>query len=274
MLIWITMLHSAKRSPTAPSRSLQIHTAFFFCFFFFRSPFKYSQLPSDAIMYCSKYSHRELVRELKLQSLRRGDILQLQSFQFEASAKKNNKIETWNNRGSEKKGLELMFAGSCKSSEAVCFEQTWMAVKITAAGWNGSSEVFILSFGTQLDHPLGPVFCFTDADIHTYSKARTLGPARPTRWPFCYLLLASFVCVDHLETPFCCCRFGDTLKGGGGASQQNSKKCTSWPVERKKKGLLNHKMNNWCKRWILKTKKKNNNCLFQNSEQLKMCAGR
>lgn len=129
-----------------------------------------------------------------------------------------------------------MFAGSCKSSEAVCFEQTWMAVKITAAGWNGSSEVFILSFGTQLDHPLGPVFCFTDADIHTYSKARTLGPARPTRWPFCYLLLASFVCVDHLETPFCCCRFGDTLKGGG-ASQQNSEKCTSWPVEQKKKGF-------------------------------------
>lgn len=207
----------------------------FFLFVFFQSPFKYSQLPSDAIMYCSKYSHRELVRELKLQSLRRGDILQLQSFQFEASAKKNNTIETWNNRGSEKKGLELMFAGSCKSSEAVCFEQTWMAVKITAAGWNGSSEVFILSFGTQLDHPLGPVFCFTDADIHTYSKARTLGPARPTRWPFCYLLLASFVCVDHLETPFCCCRFGDTLKGGGGRVNKTPKNAHPDPSNKKKR---------------------------------------
>lgn len=196
----------------------------FFLFVFFQSPFKYSQLPSDAIMYCSKYSHRELVRELKLQSLRRGDILQLQSFQFEASAKKNNTIETWNNRGSEKKGLELMFAGSCKSSEAVCFEQTWMAVKITAAGWNGSSEVFILSFGTQLDHPLGPVFCFTDADIHTYSKARTLGPARPTRWPFCYLLLASFVCVDHLETPFLLLPFWRHAKRGGGGESTKLQK--------------------------------------------------
>lgn len=154
-----------------------------------------------------------------------------------------------------KERARVNVAGSCKSGEAVCFEQTWMAVKITAAGWNGSSEVFILSFGTQLDHPLGPVFCFTDADIHTYSKARTLGPARPTRWPFCYLLLASFVCVDHLETPFCCCRFGDTLKGGGGESTK-LRKMHILTRRTKKKGLLNHKMNIWCECWILNTKKK------------------
>lgn len=138
-----------------------------------------------------------------------------------------------------------------------------MAVKITAAGWNDSSEVFILSFGTQLDHPLGPVFCFTDDDIHTYSKARTLSPARPMRWPFCYLLLASFVCVDHLETPFCCCR-----KGGGESTKLPKMHILTRRTT--KKGFWTIKWTTGANAEFLKI----NNCPFQNSEQLKMCAGR
>lgn len=39
-------------------------------------------------MYCSRYSHCKLVRELKLQSSRRKDILQLHTFRNEASALK------------------------------------------------------------------------------------------------------------------------------------------------------------------------------------------
>lgn len=65
----------------------------------------------------------------------------------------------------------------------------------------------------------------------------------------CYLLLASFVCMDHLETPFCACLFGrDALKGG----RSTNSKCTSGLTRRK--GFLKHKMNRWCETGILSTR--------------------
>lgn len=59
--------------------------------------------------------------------------------------------------------------------------------------------------GTQLDHPLGPLTCFTVADMYAHKHT-----AKRTHWvsalsdteTLCYLLLVSFVCLDHLETPF------------------------------------------------------------------------
>lgn len=64
-------------------------------------------------------------------------------------------------------------------------------------------------FGTQLDHPSGPLICFTDtvyAHKHTYSKAHTLSPVYPTWRPFviCSLsaLFAWIIWKLHLLMPF------------------------------------------------------------------------
>lgn len=103
-------------------------------------------------------------------------------------------------------------------------------------------------FGAQLDHPVGPPGSFTDTHVPTRTHGRRRSHTESGSsniLTLCYLLLASFVCMDRLEPPFVVAVFGDTLKGGG---ESTNSKCTSWladgPLERRR--LLNHKMNRWC----------------------------
>lgn len=95
-----------------------------------------------------------------------------------------------------------------------------MAVKITPAGWNGSSEVFILSLLHNWIILLDPSCWFTDTDTHTVKHTHCAYGCSNTVTP-CYLLLASFVHMDHLETLVCCGWFGDALKG-----RVNTLQCT------------------------------------------------
>lgn len=117
---------------------------------------------------------------------------------------------------------------------------------------------------TQLDHPFGPwVALQTLADAHTltntYSKAQTQSLADSTRWPF--LSALHQLCLrgsSGNSICCCCCCFGDILKGRVNKLQLHI--LAGWCSVRNNKGLLNHKMNRWCRSWILKTKESINVC--------------
>lgn len=102
-------------------------------------------------MCCSKHSHWKLVRELQLQSLRRKDVLLLQSFQFEASAQKiKHKLEMTK----ALKGLELMLPAH------VSPVKQYSRAAVNGSKDNTSRLKWLLRglhsvFGTQLDHPSG-----------------------------------------------------------------------------------------------------------------------
>lgn len=138
-----------------------------------------------------------------------------------------------------------------------------MAVKITPTGRNGSSEVFILSLCTAGSSFWAPGLLYRHWHACTHTVKRPESGWSNMVTP-CYLLLASFVCLDHLETPFVV-----TVLETHWMDESTNSKCTSWPTDAlfEYKRLLNHKMNRWCKSWIFNTKKINK-CLFQNSEQL------
>lgn len=115
-------------------------------------------------MYCSKYSHCKLVRELKLQSLRRKDILQLQSFQFEASAK-NKKLETTTTL----KRLKLMLPARV-SPVKQCSRAAMSGRKDNTSRLKRRFRGLHSVFGTELDHPVGPPVCCTDTDIYAHTR--------------------------------------------------------------------------------------------------------
>lgn len=91
-------------------------------------------------------------------------------------------------------------------------------------------------YDTQLDDPFGPLGCFTDPHtcVHTYTSAPTHYLVGSNIVTLCYQFLTSFICMDHLETPFVVIL--ETIKG-----ESTNLKCTFWPTE----GVLDHKMNRW-----------------------------
>lgn len=153
-------------------------------------------------MCCSKYSHCRLVRELKLQSLRRKDILQLQSFQSETSAKINKNL----------KQLRLWKCLMLPAHESPVKHYSRAAMNgskdnTSRLKWHfrGLHSVF----GTQLDHPFGPLLLHyrhwhTFTDI--YSKPHTLSMSNPTWWPLVICsspaLFALIIWKLHLLLPF------------------------------------------------------------------------
>lgn len=103
--------------------------------------------------------------------------------------------------------------------------------------------------GTQLDHPFGPeVALQTLAHTHTH-----------THWVWLIqhgdpLLSALHQLCLHGSSgnSICCCHFGDTLK----EVSQQTPNAHPGPLTScsNNMGPLIHKMNRWCKSWILKTK--------------------
>lgn len=90
-------------------------------------------------------------------------------------------------------------------------------------------------FGTQLDHPFGPLGCFTDRHTCTHTYI-----VKHTRW-VCLIqhgdpLLSAprQLCLHGSSgNSICCCRFGDILKG--------------W-VNKLQMHILAH----WCSLWTIK----------------------
>lgn len=191
-----------------------------------------------------KNSQCALVSELKLQSLRRKKAFYSNSL-FNLTIK--HKLKRTATPEQKKWGLELPVVVVVVTETWSCSDaERWrMAVKIRAAGpW----EVFILSWTRSwiilldLRRALQGLTC-ADASVPTLSWALC------DMETLCYLLLVSFVCLDHLETTFCWGHFRDAGRGSG------------WPALRQNeikggKGgghFLNHWVNKWCESWIRNT---------------------
>jgi len=119
------------------------------------------------VIYCSKYSHCKLVREFKLQSLRRKEIFAVTVFLIWGLSKKINK------------NLKQPRLWKC-----IMLPAHVSPVKYdTSAAMNGSKDNtsrlkwlfrgLHSVFAPQLDHPLGPLL-LVYRHWHTYSKAHTL----------------------------------------------------------------------------------------------------